>query len=173
MKLVLQRDGEELPLSVDREGELYRIQVGERTYHVDVAAAGDGLQSLLVDGAQHEVSIRLDAESRPGEPQRWRVAGRDGDEAVAISDPLSHLARAARTAAGGAAPERVDAYMPGRVVAVLAEEGTQVEAGAGVLVLEAMKMENEIRAERAGRIKKLFVEAGQAVEGGDPLFEIE
>jgi biotin carboxyl carrier protein len=63
--------------------------------------------------------------------------------------------------------------MPGRVVAVLAEEGARVEAGQGVVVLEAMKMENEIRAERAGTLARLHVRPGQAVEGGDPLFEVE
>jgi biotin carboxyl carrier protein len=63
--------------------------------------------------------------------------------------------------------------MPGRVVALLAEEGSSVEQGQGILVLEAMKMENEIAAERDGTLKKLFVELGQPVEGGDPLFEIE
>jgi biotin carboxyl carrier protein len=62
--------------------------------------------------------------------------------------------------------------MPGRVVAVLAAEGEAVEAGQGVVVLEAMKMENEIRAEHAGTVGRLFVQPGQAVEGGDPLFEL-
>ena len=62
--------------------------------------------------------------------------------------------------------------MPGRVVAVLVEEGHQVEVGQGVVVLEAMKMENEIRAEVAGKVTKLHVRPGQSVEGGDLLFEI-
>ena len=64
------------------------------------------------------------------------------------------------------------AYMPGRVVAVLVEEGDEVAAGQGVVVLEAMKMENEIRAEVAGKVIKLHVRPGQSVEGGDLLFEI-
>ena len=63
--------------------------------------------------------------------------------------------------------------MPGRVVALLVAQGDQVEPGQGVLVLEAMKMENEIAAEAAGVVSQFFVEEGQAVEGGDPLFEVE
>ena len=63
--------------------------------------------------------------------------------------------------------------MPGRVVEVLVEEGARVEAGQGLIVLEAMKMENEIQAEHEGVVKQVFVTAGQAVEGGDPLFELE
>ena len=66
----------------------------------------------------------------------------------------------------------MSAQMPGRVVAVLVEEGEAVAAGQGLVVLEAMKMENEIQAEAAGVVTKILVEAGQAVEGGDPLFEV-
>jgi biotin carboxyl carrier protein len=62
--------------------------------------------------------------------------------------------------------------MPGRVVAVLVAEGASVTPGQGLVVLEAMKMQNEIQAERPGTVKKIFVSPGQAVEGGDPLFEI-
>jgi biotin carboxyl carrier protein len=92
---------------------------------------------------------------------------------VEVVDPLTHLARQAHVSAGGAVRRQVTAYMPGRVVAILAAEGTPVEAGAGVVVLEAMKMENEIQAEGAGVVRKILVEVGQAVEGGDPLFELE
>ncbi|MGB5552633.1 MAG: biotin/lipoyl-containing protein, partial [Thermoanaerobaculia bacterium] len=63
-------------------------------------------------------------------------------------------------------------YMPGRVVELLVQEGDEVTVGQGLVVLEAMKMENEIQADRAGTVKKIFVSAGQPVEGGDPLFEL-
>ena len=79
--------------------------------------------------------------------------------------------RAGGRAAGG--PQTIDAYMPGRVVTLLVAAGDEVQAGQGVLVLEAMKMENEIQAERQGVIRRLLVKPGQAVEGGDPLFEME
>jgi len=56
---------------------------------------------------------------------------------------------------------------------LLVGEGDSVAAGQGIVVLEAMKMENEIDSVVAGVVKKIFVEAGQSVEAGDPLFEIE
>jgi biotin carboxyl carrier protein len=62
--------------------------------------------------------------------------------------------------------------MPGRVVSLMVEEGQEVADGEGLVVLEAMKMENEIRAETAGVVRKILVTEGQTVEGGDPLFEI-
>jgi len=76
-------------------------------------------------------------------------------------------------ATGGAAPgggdEEVRALMPGRVVEVAVAAGDEVEAGALLLVLEAMKMQNEIRATRAGRVLRVDVEAGKPVDGGAPL----
>ena len=63
--------------------------------------------------------------------------------------------------------------MPGRVTAVLVEEGAEVTTGQGIIVLEAMKMENEIRAEHDGTVSKIHVQPGQAVDLGNPLFEME
>ena len=101
------------------------------------------------------------------------MSGRRGAGEVEVLDPLAHLARQAGAAAGARGKERVSAQMPGRVVALLAAEGDEVKAGQGVVVLEAMKMENEILADRDGVVRKLFVAEGQPVESGEPLFELE
>ncbi len=93
-------------------------------------------------------------------------------EELTVSDPLVYLASQAHDRGRAQGPETVAAYMPGKVVAVLVEEGARVAAGDGVLVLEAMKMENEIQAERDGVVSRILVGLGEAVEGGDPLFEI-
>jgi len=63
-------------------------------------------------------------------------------------------------------PARLTAPMPGRIVRVLSESGASVVAGQGLVVIEAMKMENELRAPRAGRLLELLVREGQAVEAG-------
>jgi biotin carboxyl carrier protein len=63
--------------------------------------------------------------------------------------------------------------MPGKVVRVLVREGDAVEAGAGLVVVEAMKMENELRSARRGRVGKVHAREGQAVEGGALLVELE
>jgi biotin carboxyl carrier protein len=104
---------------------------------------------------------------------RYRVAAGAVGQPVELLDPLTHLAREAHGGQGRSGVETVTAYMPGRVVAVLVEEGAEVEAGQGIVVLEAMKMENEIQADGPGVVKKILVQPGQPVEGGDPLFEIE
>jgi biotin carboxyl carrier protein len=78
---------------------------------------------------------------------------------------------AARRAPAGAA--RLLAPMPGRIVRVLAEAGQQVEAGQGLVVMEAMKMENELRAPRAGRVAEVHALEGQTVETGALLAVVE
>jgi biotin carboxyl carrier protein len=167
MRLVVKGPAGEEEVAVERRGDGYEVRIGDRTYRVDAAPVGDGHRSLLIDGCQHEVV------TRPSGEGGWSVSAGGATSAVEVSDPLSHLARKSRCGPRGGGRQEVKAYMPGRVVALLVDEGAAVEAGQGVVVLEAMKMENEIRAERAGTVTRLHVAPGQSVEGGDPLFEIE
>jgi acetyl-CoA/propionyl-CoA carboxylase, biotin carboxylase, biotin carboxyl carrier protein len=74
---------------------------------------------------------------------------------------------------GGVASGSVEAPMQGTIVKVLVEVGQAVEVGAGIVVLEAMKMENQINAEKAGTVKEIRVTAGDTVGGGDVLAIIE
>lgn len=67
----------------------------------------------------------------------------------------------------------ITAVMPGSILEVKVEEGQQIEEDQTVLILEAMKMENEIPAEQGGVVKKIFVETGQAVKVGQALIEVE
>jgi biotin carboxyl carrier protein len=179
MELVARQGEREERVTVARGDDgRYRVTVGERVYRVDLASAGGALSLRMAEdaegggiafGEQHEVSVRPVSNS----PGTYQVATAAGAAAVEVLDPLAALARGDRGGRGGKRRARVAAYMPGRVVAVLAAEGAEVKAGDGVIVLEAMKMQNEIQAEHDGKIAKVFVEPGQAVEGGDPLFELE
>lgn len=155
---------------IRREDDFYDVTIGDRTYRVEAATARAGsqsLRSLLIDGAQHEVAVR-----HQGEGVYWVSTGQ-GAGAVEVVDPLTALATQARAGKGGRRRQTVKAYMPGRVVTLLVAEGAEITAGQGVLVLEAMKMENEIRAEHDGTVSKIHVQPGQAVDNGTPLFELE
>ncbi len=174
MELIVRHRDREEELHLERTASGYRVAVGEKSYEVDVAVAGAAsgsggsgatVHSLLIGGRQHEVTVRRQKGGR-----YWVSSAAGGGE-VEIMDPLTHLARLSHEASGGGV-QQVTAYMPGRVVEILVEEGDEVTAGQGVMVLEAMKMKNEIQAESAGVVRKLLVEQDQAVEGGDPLFEI-
>ncbi|HEX9698106.1 MAG TPA: biotin/lipoyl-containing protein [Acidobacteriota bacterium] len=137
---------------------------GDATVTVDWRRPRPGIYSLLVDGASYEVFIENDRDElavhlgnrnfrvRAGDARRYRVA-------------------AAAAAADGVA--RIVAPIPGRVSRLLVSPGQRVEKGEGVVVLEAMKMENELRAPRAGVVVAIPIEEGQGVEGGTLLATIE
>lgn len=143
------------------------VTVGDRAYRVDVVPTASGLRSLLLDGRQYEIAAQRERDGR------IRLSAPGLAELAEVADPLTHLAQQTGRGAGGRRREQVSAYMPGKVVAVLAAEGDVVVAGQGIVVLEAMKMQNEIQAPHDGTLRKLFVAPGQPVEGGDPLFEVE
>ena len=129
--------------------------------------SGPWVLSLLVAGESHETAVVRVADGV------YSVNWRGDSYAVELVDPLTHLAEVSRGEAGKQGRKIVKAYMPGRVVEVRVAVGDPVEAGQPMVVLEAMKMQNEIQAERAGRVVRVFVTAGEAVEGGDPLVEVE
>ncbi|HXU45260.1 MAG TPA: biotin/lipoyl-containing protein [Thermoanaerobaculia bacterium] len=167
MELWVKLGEREERVRIRRDGDLFEVAIGEVVHRVEAAVLGRGTYSLRLEGIQSEVAVRASGEDR------LRVTAATSAWEVEIADPLAHLAA---IAGGGGARKRhrkVAAYMPGRVVAVLVEPGTEVAAGQGIVVLEAMKMQNEIQAEHDGTIKSIFVQPGQAVEGGDPLFELE
>jgi biotin carboxyl carrier protein len=162
----------------------YSVTVGERTVEVEVQ--GD---TVLVEG--QPISARLAA--IPRTPLRqlsldgrartfamlraadgWTVQFAGEAWLVSVIDERTRQLRdltgqGKRAAAGGV----VKAPMPGLVLRVEVEVGQRVEAGTGVVVLEAMKMENEIHATRAGKIKKIYVSEGAEVRSGSELVEFE
>ena len=170
MELIVRRGGEVETVKVTRRGEKFEVQVGEKIFLVDAAAPSGRVRSLIIEGRQYEVAVQSDGDGR------YTVSGSGvpgGLEEVEVLDPLAHLAQASHAEGADPRAHQVTAYMPGRVVSVLVEEGAEVTSGQGVVVLEAMKMENEIQAASDGVVTRVWVTPGQAVEGGDPLFEIE
>jgi len=91
--------------------------------------------------------------------------------AVEVSDPRSLRGRARSRDDRG--PQKLTAPMPGKVVRVLVSQGAEVEAGAGILVVEAMKMQNEVKSPKKGTIQKILVTEGTAVNAGDVLAIVE
>jgi biotin carboxyl carrier protein len=167
MKLIVLRNGREHEVRVERRDGAYEVELGDRSFKVDSVRTNGMVRSLLIGGRQFEVAVtRQDG-------GRYQVSAQGTLEELEVLDPLTYLASQGAAGEKSRGGLRVDAYMPGRVVRLLVAEGDMVEKGQGLVVLEAMKMENEIEAERSGRIARVFVEEGQAVEGGDALFGLE
>ncbi|HWA40232.1 MAG TPA: biotin/lipoyl-containing protein [Gemmatimonadales bacterium] len=129
---------------------------------------GTPIRHLLLDGASH--ALALDPVGRG----QWAVGYLGEHHEVEVVDERTRHIRSL-TGAGqkGSGPTTLKAPMPGLVVRVGVEEGARVEAGTPLVVLEAMKMENELRATAPGVVKGVKVKAGQAVEKGQVLVEFE
>jgi biotin carboxyl carrier protein len=130
--------------------------------------AGTPLWQLTIGGRATDVVLQSRGRGR------WTAAaGGDQIDVEVVDERTRHIrsltAGAERATGGGV----IRAPMPGLVVRVLAQAGDSLPAGAGVLVLEAMKMENELRAATAGVVKAVRAEPGQAVEKGQVLVEFE
>jgi biotin carboxyl carrier protein len=141
----------------------YTVTIDGTPLEVDVAGAGPHFASLLIDGRSHEVGF----ERRPG---GYAVHFPDDTVAVDLVDAAPGPVGPAKHAHG---PARLAAPMPGRIVRVLVAQGASVEAGQGLVVVEAMKMENELRAPRGGCVRQIAVREGQAVEAGALLVVVE
>jgi 3-methylcrotonyl-CoA carboxylase alpha subunit len=164
MKFVAQHDGDVLPVEVERHGSGYVVRIDGRELAVDVVKAGEPVHSLrFEDGTQFAF-----VHARHGTQHEISFSG--AKATIEIIDPLS-LRRKTREDHGGQAGD-VTALMPGRIVRVLVEPGQTVSRGTGLMILEAMKMENEIQAPIDGTIKEVFVNAGDTVESGAALVHI-
>ena len=171
MTFEIEIDGRPRSVSVERAGpERYRFTIDGRAQIVSAARIGGFGYSLILGG---ETSISREVHVAPaGVPGEWLVS-LDG-RVVGATINGRRARRASGDAAGTAAGEqKVVAPMPGRVVKVLVAAGTRVEARQGVVVVEAMKMENELRAPRAGVVREVRVAEGASVEAQTVLVIID
>ena len=165
MRLIARHDGVEIPVEVERHGSGYRVKVGDRLLEADLIDAGPSIRSLrLADGTQYAL-----IHHQTGNMHEVTLAATSVH--VEIIDPLALRRRKNEDQMGGGGV--ISAPMPGRIARVLVEPGASVRKGAGLLILEAMKMENEIQAPVDGIVDRIFVEAGQTVESGAELAHIE
>ena len=142
----------------------FQVSIDGRLHIVDSRPAGDSTLSLLIEHASAEVSVLA-----RGDEYAVETGGRLHRLRLLDERAMRRLANAG----GPSGSPEVRAAMPGKVAAVLIEVGATVERGAALLVIEAMKMENEILAPRAGRVAAIHVQPGQAVEAGEVLAVIE
>jgi biotin carboxyl carrier protein len=163
---------------------IYDIAIDGKSYRLDLNRA-DGRWSCRLDGNEVEVDAvlaRPDVLSLRIGNQAYEVkCERVGGEmhlwvgsacfAAEVRDPRSLRGRVRVLDDYG--PKKLTAPMPGKIVRLLVREGDEVEPGAGVLVVEAMKMQNEIKSPKKGTIQKILVSVGAAVNAGDVLAIVE
>jgi biotin carboxyl carrier protein len=161
-------------VEVHRDAAGFRIGVDGRERLVDAVRVGGDSWSLVVRAAgEDSASARsVEAVVVPGAAGAFDVHVDGVHVPVRMRDEHGRRARTA-TGAVGAGPQRITAPMPGKVVRVLAKPGDHVQPRQALVVVEAMKMENELRAAREGRVREVFVAEGQSVDAGAALVVVE
>jgi biotin carboxyl carrier protein len=154
-----------LDLDQDRGDGHWRCRVDGREVPLDAVLAQPDVLSVVIEGKVYRI-----ARERLASDLRIRV----GDQCYTaeVADPKSLRGRQARVD-GGKGPRQLVAPMPGKVVRFLVGENSPVEAGQGVVVVEAMKMQNEIKSPKKGVVLRLAVPEGAAVNAGDVLATVE
>jgi len=129
-----------------------------------VAELQPGVFSVLVEGRSYQVNVAPHAEGF----EVWVGLDR---YFISLADPRD---RASNSRKGGAAgPVELRAQMPGKIIKLLAAAGSAVTAGQGLIVVEAMKMQNEVKAPKDGIVARIHVAEGATVAAGDPLLVVE
>ncbi len=157
-------DGKSYRLDLNREDGRWTCRVDGREVEVDAVLARLDVLSLRIANQAFEVKCERVA----GEMHLWVGSVRFAAE---VRDPRSLRGRVRVVDDHG--PRKLTAPMPGKIVRVLVTKGAEVEAGTGVLVVEAMKMQNEIKSPKKGTIQKILVSEGAAVNAGDVLAIVE
>ena len=154
-------------VEVEVDGD--RVTVGGRVVSaVLTGVPGTPLRQLLIE--DRSVAVAVDPAGRG----HWLLSRRgERWEAEVVDERTRHIRTLTGEAAGARGPGALRAPMPGLVVRVLVEGGQRVEQGDGLVVLEAMKMENELRATAPGLVKVVHARPGDTVEKGQSLVELE
>lgn len=163
----IQGSEEQLPVDIEPAGEgKYKVTLRDQTHLVDALQLDNGLMSLLIEGNSYGAEFE-DQGDDVAVLLRGRVIRVD------VADERRLRLRAMSTEFAVTGKQVICAPMPGKVVKVLVKPGQDVEAGQGLVVVEAMKMENELKAPKAGKVVELLAKEGSTVENNAKLVVVE
>ncbi len=160
MRYAFRLDGKEHKLTVEEHADGPKFVMGESSFEPNIKDLGDGNYEVAVEGDTFRFSIHS-----------GRISDADGPLDLEIRRARPELVRAGGKGRGG--DGRIKPPMPGKVVEVHVAEGDEVTEGQPLLVLEAMKMQNDIKSPFAGTVEKIHVKDGQNVEATTILVELK
>ena len=162
MKYEVSISGKTHIVEVEQRGDSWQAKLDAESYIADVVQAAPNTFSVLLDGRSHEICVT----TSPNGTVHLHTGG--FEFSAQVIDPRSWSGRR-HTGAEAEGCQQVVAPMPGKIIRILAAVGEKVEAGQGLLVVEAMKMQNEIRSPKNGTVERVLAAEGQAVNAGDVL----
>jgi biotin carboxyl carrier protein len=154
-------------VEVERRGNEFTVEIDGQRHGLELVNLDGAVASLRFPATGRSLQIT----SHHGPNGSWRVTVGQREFNLEVLTPAEAVE--AVSAARDSGPSRVMAPIPGKVVAVKVEPGDEVEPGQALVVLEAMKMENELAADQAGKVAAIHIAAGDTVEGGELLVELE
>ena len=167
MKWVVRGGGSSHDIEVERRGSDFSVDFDGQCHELELVSLDGAVASLRFPATGRSLQITY----HHGSNGSWRVTVGQREFDLEVLTPAEAVE--AVSAARDSGPSRVMAPIPGKVVAVKIEPGDEVEPGQALVVLEAMKMENELAADQAGKVIAIHVAAGDTVEGGELLVELE
>jgi biotin carboxyl carrier protein len=157
MRIVLRHRQHQIVVTIRRDGDRFRVATDDAEQIVEARFLDDSTLVLVIDGHRYQVAL-----ARNGLEHFVAIAGEAYTFVHEAGGPAAH------SVVGVASPE-ITAPMPGKVLQVLAREGDHVTAGEGLLIVEAMKMENRLTADAAATVAEIRVAAGDVVDAGQVL----
>ena len=149
-------------IELEREAAGWRVTLDGRPVAVDAVEVAPNVVSILLEGQSFEISVT------PSPDGKLKLQTGSREFTAEVIDPRAWSGRRhGNVEAEGR--QQIVAPMPGKVVRLLVKAGDHVEAGQGLLVVEAMKMQNEIRAPKSGTLERILAKEGQPVNAGEVL----
>jgi biotin carboxyl carrier protein len=159
-------DGKTHQVELTRSDDAWLCKIDGHEMELDAVLTARDVLSVLVDGKAYEIK-----RERSLQGELHMVIG-SARYAVDVQDPRSLRTR--RSVAGSeAGPQKVKSPMPGKIVRILVNEHDEVKAGQGLIVMEAMKMQNEMKSPKDGKVQKILTAEGSTVNAGDTLAIVE
>lgn len=149
-------------VDLEKDGSSYKVYLDGHLVDADVILAAPNAVSVLLNGAAFEIHIA------PSLDGTYKLQTGPHEFQADVRDPRAWRGRK-QGAMQAEGRQQIVAPMPGKVIRLLVKVGDEVEAGQGLVVVEAMKMQNEIRSPKKGKVERLQAKEGQAVNAGDIL----
>ena len=166
MKYEIRIDGKTRTLDLHRDANRWQIALDGAPIDADAIEIGPGIFSILLNGESHEIRVA------PNPDGSLTIQDGPNEFKAEVADTRAWRGRK-HGAVEAEGRQQIVAPMPGKVIRILVKPGDKVEAGQGLLVVEAMKMQNEVKSPKTGTVEKLLAKESQPVNAGDILAWID
>ncbi|MET0753251.1 MAG: biotin/lipoyl-containing protein [Pyrinomonadaceae bacterium] len=168
MKLIADLNNEKHEIEIKRDGEKIFAEIDGRHYELEASEPEPNVYLFKNEGKIYEIFVS----PRANATEPFQVKVKNSEFEIALTDP-KRLRGAGIGAEHGEGLAEIKTAMPGKIVRVLTEQGAEIKAGEGVIVVEAMKMQNEMKSPKDGIVKEIRFSEGATVNAGDILAIIE